>query len=138
MAATVQGAELLNDGNTQSFIHGTTINADHPVMDIADTLPWICPNGTTSATEAIKPALHNDVVDNYWHSAGARQKVSTPKNLSDVVWHRGKSSWKANKKSLTLTPLPELSVHGMRYDPLTLNDQEVNIGVETRDSNHSI
>lgn len=51
VAANIQGA----DG--QTFIYGNTTNVEHTIADLADTIPWICPNTTGSAAEAPKLAF---------------------------------------------------------------------------------
>lgn len=38
--------------NGQTFIHGITSAVEHPATDLADTLPWTCPNTSGSAVEA--------------------------------------------------------------------------------------
>ncbi len=38
VAVTIQGAE------GETFTQGITSNVEHPITDLADTLPWICPN----------------------------------------------------------------------------------------------
>lgn len=41
IAAAAQGAE-----NGQTFLRRSTSAVEQPVTDLADTLPWICPNAT--------------------------------------------------------------------------------------------
>lgn len=71
IAATVEDAE-----SGQMCIHGITSPVEHPVMDLADTLPlgvswspWIsCSDSQTS--------FPNDA--SYWHSTNARPKAFNP------------------------------------------------------------
>lgn len=51
VAANIQGA----DG--QTFIYGNTTNVEHTIADLADTVPWICPNTSGLAAEAPKLAF---------------------------------------------------------------------------------
>lgn len=37
-----------------------TLNVEHPVTDLADTLPWIYPNATRLIIEAPKPAIPHE------------------------------------------------------------------------------
>ncbi|KAL7397468.1 hypothetical protein ABVT39_022517 [Epinephelus coioides] len=104
VAANIQGA----DG--QTGVYGNTTNVEHTIADLADTIPWICPNTTGSAAEAPKLAFPND--PSYWHRTGARPKASTPaRTWSDVTRRKGKSSRKSVKRAPTLTPPLELSLH---------------------------
>ena len=127
VAATILGA----DG--QSCIYGNTSNVEHTIADLADTIPWICPNTTESAAEAPKLAFPND--PSYWHRTGARPKASTPaRTWADVVRRRGKSSIKT---APTLTPPLELSLQN-RYDALAPNEMCDNtIYTEPREANHT-
>lgn len=57
--------------------------------DLTYTLPWMCPNTTRSAVEALKPALPNDA--SHWHSTITRLRASTPvKTGTDFIHRRGK------------------------------------------------
>ena len=63
-------------GLTQIFLHGITADVEPHTADLADTLPWMCPNDTGISGEAPKPAGPTDI--SYWNSVGAKQKSSTP------------------------------------------------------------
>ncbi len=109
----IQGA----DG--QTFIQRIKSNVEHPITDLADTLPCICTNATGLAAEAPKPAFPNDA--SYWHSTGARPKASTPaRTWSDIARCRGKSSQKSNKRAPTSAPPPGLSLRN-RYETTESN-----------------
>lgn len=132
VAASMHLAEPANaNGQTQTF---NTSSVEHPDMDLADTLPWICPN--TTGYSAPKPAPPNDA--SHWHRIGARPKASTPaRTWSDVVGHRGKSGTKPVWRGPTLTPPPELPLQN-RYDALTVLEMcENNNYAEPKEENHT-
>ncbi|KAL7372750.1 hypothetical protein ABVT39_021796 [Epinephelus coioides] len=129
-AANIQGA----DG--QTFIFGNTSNVEHTIADLADTIPWICPNTTGSAAEAPKLAFPNN--PSCWHRTGARPKASTPaRTWAHVTRRKGKSSRKSVKRAPTLTPPLELSLQN-RYDALAPNEMCDNTNyTEPREANHT-
>ncbi|KAL7394085.1 hypothetical protein ABVT39_020320 [Epinephelus coioides] len=128
VAANIQGA----DG--QTVIYGNTTNVEHTIADLADTIPWICPNTAGSAAEAPKLAFPSD--PSYWHRTGARPKASTPAR-TDVTRRKGKSSRKSVKRAPTLTPPLELCLQN-RYDALAPNEMCDNTNyTEPRQANHT-
>ncbi|KAL7393455.1 hypothetical protein ABVT39_011044 [Epinephelus coioides] len=129
-AANIQGAD------EQTFIYGNTTNVEHTTTDLADTIPWICPNTTGSAAEAPKLAFPND--RSYWHRTGARPKASTAASTwADVTRRKGKSSRKSVKRAPMLTPPLELSLQN-RYDALAPNEMCDNTNyTEPRQANHT-
>ena len=75
--APVQAVEpSCTKGLTKIFVHGITADVEPHTADLADTLPWICPNDTGISGEAPKPAGPTDI--SYWNSVGAKPKSSTP------------------------------------------------------------
>jgi len=48
-------------GLTQTFLHGITADVEPHTADLADTLPWMCPNDTGISGEAPKPAGLTDI-----------------------------------------------------------------------------
>ena len=54
--AAVQAVEpSCAKGLTQIFLHGITADVEPHTADLADTLPWMCPNDTGISGEAPKP-----------------------------------------------------------------------------------
>ena len=71
-------------GLTQTFLHGITADVEPHAADLADTLPWMCPNDTGISGEAPKSDGPTDI--SYWNSVGAKPKSSTPaRTWSHVV-----------------------------------------------------
>jgi len=86
--------------NSDFFLCGITADVEPHAADLADTLPWMCPNNTGTSVKAPKPARPTDI--SYWNSVGAKPKSSTPaRTWSHVVRRRGKPSTKPKTPELT-------------------------------------
>jgi len=67
-----------------SFVRGITADVEPHAADLADTLPWMCPNDTGISGEAPEPSGPTDIF--YWNNIGAKPKSSTPaRTWSHVV-----------------------------------------------------
>lgn len=73
VAVMVQGTKLPNANRKTHVSTQDYIKYRAPVMDLADMLPWMCPNATGLAAHAPKEAFHNDA--SYWHNIGAVLEV---------------------------------------------------------------